>query len=136
MIIDSTASLATPQPPPAGRGVAASQVAPPAAEVRGVKDEVVHSPDGDARSLASKNAKPKAEEVRQAVEAAREHIQQVNRDLHMSVDKDTGELVIKVVDQQSQKVIRQIPSEEVLDFIRQFSAGIEAQKGMLLKEQA
>jgi len=128
MIIDSRISQAPPPPTQAGRGGAA-QAASPAAETQAVSGGVARSP-AEAKPTALN-----AEEVKRAVEFARQHIQQVNRDLHMSVDDDTGELVIKVVDQQSQKVIRQIPSEDVLTFIRKFSESIDPLKGMLLREK-
>lgn len=37
-----------------------------------------------------------------------------NSSLLFSVDKDTGATVVKVVDKENNKVIRQIPSEEAL----------------------
>lgn len=40
--------------------------------------------------------------------------------LDFSVDKDTHTQVIKVIDRKSGNVVRQIPPEEVLNFLRQF----------------
>lgn len=40
--------------------------------------------------------------------------------LDFSVDKETHTQVIKVIDRKSGDVIRQIPPEEVLNFLRQF----------------
>jgi hypothetical protein len=40
--------------------------------------------------------------------------------LEFSVDKDTGVTIIKVLDVETGKVIRQIPPEEVVAFMRQF----------------
>jgi len=48
--------------------------------------------------------------------------------LRFSTDQVTGKPVITVIDVESGKVVRQIPSEEVLDFMRQF----ESAKGALL----
>jgi len=48
--------------------------------------------------------------------------------LKFSVDEETGRQIIKVVDVESGKLIRQIPSEEVLDFLRQ----LEQLKGAVL----
>lgn len=48
--------------------------------------------------------------------------------LRFSTDQVTGKPVITVIDVESGKVVRQIPSEEVLDFMRQF----ESTKGALL----
>lgn len=48
--------------------------------------------------------------------------------LRFSTDQVTGKPVITVIDVESGKVVRQIPSEEVLDFMRQ----LESAKGALL----
>jgi len=48
--------------------------------------------------------------------------------LHFHIDKETGRSVIRVLDVESGKVVRQIPSEEVLAFLRQ----IEEQDGPIL----
>lgn len=48
--------------------------------------------------------------------------------LHFHIDKETGRSVIRVLDVESGKVVRQIPAEEVLAFLRQ----IEEQKGPIL----
>lgn len=48
--------------------------------------------------------------------------------LQFHIDKETGRSVIRVLDVESGKVVRQIPSEEALAFLRQ----IEARKGPIL----
>jgi uncharacterized FlaG/YvyC family protein len=48
--------------------------------------------------------------------------------LKFSVDEETGREIIKVVDIESGKLIRQIPTEEALNFSRQ----LEGRKGILL----
>ncbi len=45
----------------------------------------------------------------------------LNKGLEFSVDKDSGRDVIKVIDRDSKEVIRQYPSEEVLDLIANLS---------------
>ncbi|ERE19450.1 hypothetical protein O166_20350 [Pseudogulbenkiania ferrooxidans EGD-HP2] len=52
--------------------------------------------------------------------------------LQFSVDKDTGSTVVKVVDKENNKVIRQIPSEEAL----RIAKAIGDFKGLLLKDKA
>ena len=42
--------------------------------------------------------------------------------LRFHLDRDTGIRVIQVVDEESGDVIRQIPPDEVVDFMRQFQA--------------
>ncbi|KIA81775.1 flagellar protein FlaG [Chromobacterium amazonense] len=55
-----------------------------------------------------------------------------NSSLQFSVDKDTGATVVKVVDKENNKVIRQIPSEEAL----RIAKAIGDFKGLLLKDKA
>ncbi|WP_312378219.1 flagellar protein FlaG [Pseudomonas oryzihabitans] len=49
-----------------------------------------------------------------AVSGFKEQMQRVQRNLDFSVDDSSGQVVVKVTDVESGKVIRQIPSEEVL----------------------
>lgn len=47
-------------------------------------------------------------------------VQMVQRDLNFKVDDSTGQVVIKVIDGQSGKLVRQIPSEELLELAERF----------------
>ena len=60
-----------------------------------------------------------------AVRELNEHIQVVQRELHFSVDEDSGQTVIKVMDLATKEVIRQIPNEEALSFARKLNEGVE-----------
>ena len=51
--------------------------------------------------------------------------------LEFSIDKDTHTQVIKVIDRKSGNVVRQIPPEEVLNFLRQF----EKFKGLIVSRR-
>jgi flagellar protein FlaG len=53
-------------------------------------------------------------DIGEAVERLLAQVQNVQRDLSFSVDDSTGDLVVQVVDGESGKVVRQIPSEEIL----------------------
>lgn len=48
------------------------------------------------------------------VERFRSQVQSIQRDLNFSVDDSTGDVVVQVIDGDSGKVVRQIPSEEIL----------------------
>lgn len=54
------------------------------------------------------------EELDEAVSQLNDFVQNVHRDLQFEVDNDLGQTIVKVVDQQTQKVIRQIPDEVAL----------------------
>ncbi len=78
-------------------------------------------PSGDKKTNDDAAVDPKAME-----EALREFEQQaqlVQRELHFSIDKDSGRTVIKVMDASTQELVRQIPSDEALRFARKLSQG-------------
>ena len=52
--------------------------------------------------------------VEEIVEELQDFAQQIERQLHFSVDEDSGETVIQVIDSATNEVIRQIPPEEIL----------------------
>ncbi len=78
------------------------------------------------------SSQPSNEQLEQAAENLNQHVQNLQRDLHFSINDDTGETVIRVVDSESQKTIRTIPSEEFLDMSQQLNQTV----GMLLNAQA
>lgn len=59
---------------------------------------------------AERDPQPLADVVQQLNQLVRE----LHRELHFSVDEASGDTVIKVVDRETDEVVRQIPSEEVM----------------------
>ncbi|MSS72394.1 MAG: flagellar protein FlaG [Candidatus Latescibacteria bacterium] len=55
------------------------------------------------------------EEVSRAAERVNEALNALDRNLKVSVHKDTGQLIVRVTDPKSGKLIRQIPAEQLLD---------------------
>lgn len=51
------------------------------------------------------------EELNDAVSQLNDFVQNVQRDLQFEVDNEMGQTIVKVVDQSTQEVIRQIPDE-------------------------
>jgi len=54
------------------------------------------------------------ENLGQAVSQLNDFVQNVQRDLQFEVDNDLGKTIVKVIDQETQEVIRQIPDEVAL----------------------
>ena len=84
-----------------------------------------------------KAAKPVAESaspeaVKQATEMINKAIQSLSRNLKFTVDEETKENVVKVVDTDTGDVIRQIPSEETL----KIANALDQLQGMLIKQKA
>ncbi len=76
---------------------------------------------------------PSAEELKHAVAAINQAMQQSNRNLEFSVDTDTNRTVVKMVDTSTGELIRQFPTETTLAISR----GIEQfQQGLLLRQKA
>ena len=55
--------------------------------------------------------KAKVTDIEQAVTEINDYVQSVQRDLHFSVDEDSGLTVIRVRDKESGELIRQIPED-------------------------
>ena len=71
-----------------------------------------------ARNGASKAIASSADEVRQAAESLRLNVKRVEPALKITVDDAVDMPVVTVVDQGSNKVIRQIPNEQVVALAR------------------
>ena len=69
---------------------------------------------GLSSSRGADAGQAKQEDVNDAVERVRIQVQSLQRDLNFSVDDSTGQVVIQVLDGDSGKVVRQIPSEDIL----------------------
>lgn len=55
-----------------------------------------------------------SERTARAVVDLNDYVQRVGREIHFSVDDDSGQTVIKVMNAETKEVIRQIPPDEVL----------------------
>ncbi len=67
----------------------------------------------------------KRKDLDESVKGLNEHMQVIQRELHFTVDDDSGQTVIKVMDLATQQVIRQIPNEEALRAARSLGAGFD-----------
>ena len=91
------------------------------------------SVDGNNIPLTGSDRHVNNVDLNQAVSELNKYVQNVHRDLLFSVDQDSGNTVIKVIDSESKETIRQIPAEEVLQVAKSIKDTIE---GNLLKVTA
>ncbi len=63
---------------------------------------------------SAKPAQASAEQMKQLQDALQQRFATVAPELQFSVDQSSGRAVIKVIDQSTKEVIRQIPSEQAL----------------------
>lgn len=65
-------------------------------------------------STAAADKAQDAEQLQDVVDGLNGLVQDLKRDLEFSVDHGSGEMVIKVIDRETDEVVRQLPPEEVL----------------------
>ncbi|MCK6394353.1 flagellar protein FlaG [Zoogloea sp.] len=82
-------------------------------------------------SKSTPGTPPTSEQLNQAVKQIQDVIKQTANSLQFSIDEDIGVTVVKVIDTESKKVIRQIPSEEVMDIAK----ALDKLQGLLVKQK-
>ena len=77
-------------------------------------------------------AVPSRKELDDAVSHINKSLQTLSQDLVFSVDEDSKRTIVKVVDQQTKEVIRQMPSPEALEIAK----ALDKVTGLLIKQTA
>ncbi|MDR0233452.1 MAG: flagellar protein FlaG [Zoogloeaceae bacterium] len=77
-------------------------------------------------------AKEDLEELQKGVDNLNAFITPYNTSLNFSVDKESGRLVVKVIDKETEEVVKQFPSEEAL----RISRSLEQLQGLLVQQKA
>jgi flagellar protein FlaG len=89
------------------------------------------------RDATAEHAEVSQEAVERVVSELKDYVQSARRNLDFQVDEVTGRVVVKVIDSNSDTVIRQIPSEEILALSRRLAESLEdSHKGMFLELKA
>lgn len=116
MAIDSIGKSGPPRPPAPARSAGAAAPLP-----------------ASAVSAKPSSQQPSTEQVKQAIEAMKQMVEPViSNALDFSIDKETGKTVVRITDAKTGDMIRQIPSEELLDIAR----SLDKLQGLLLKQKA
>jgi len=93
------------------------------------------TPDGaggtDPQS-ASKHTTGDSRALQDAVQSANDVVQQMATNLKFETDQSTGKVVVRVIDAETQEVLRQMPSEEMLAL----SKSIDGMRGMMIHLKA
>jgi len=76
------------------------------------------------------NSKLGPEQVENVVARIQEQLQHVEPRIELSIDKELGQVIFRLFDKESGDLIRQIPSEQVLELDRFFAD----QSGLFVKE--
>jgi flagellar protein FlaG len=89
------------------------------------------------RDATAEHTEVSQEAVERVVSELKDYVQSARRNLDFQVDEVTGRVVVKVIDSNSDTVIRQIPSEEILALSRRLAESLEdSHKGMFLELKA
>jgi flagellar protein FlaG len=75
---------------------------------------------------------PDMNQVNDAVKQINEAMKALSQGLEFSVDQDVHKVVVKVVDQQTGDVIRQMPTKEALEIAK----ALDRVQGLLVKQKA
>jgi flagellar protein FlaG len=90
--------------------------------------------------VANTDPQVKSEEVsvealKAAAVAGNAFLSSANRNLQFQIDSETKQVVVKIVDSKTGELVRQIPTVEMLDFIRHMKS-LEGSAGSILKGEA
>jgi flagellar protein FlaG len=113
-------------------GGAATAGANPGAEVASALRQEPASASGQtSRPLDMQHLEKEVARANRAMETQQQ-------DISFSIDRDADTLVIKVINRTDKQVVKQIPSEQMLDFMHRVNAALEskASAGMLLRGEA
>lgn len=86
----------------------------------------------DNKVNGKQDAQAELKEVKQAVVEINKAMQFMSRQLEFSVDTDSERTIVKVIDQQTREVIRQMPTKEALEI----GKALEKAQGLLIKQTA
>lgn len=75
---------------------------------------------------------PSREQLNKAVSELNQSSQMKTQGIEFSIDEDSQRTVVKVVDQETKEVLRQIPTKEALELAKSFDSA----KGSLISQSA
>ena len=81
-------------------------------------------------------AMPSAAQVQQAMKTVQDMVQAQASNLQFSLDQETGKTIVTVVDSNTNQVIRQIPSKEMLAIAHAIDQMQSKGQGLMLSQKA
>jgi flagellar protein FlaG len=124
MAIESITSATLNTPPIAPSEARAS------ARSTGASAVAASSPASDTAAPAQQSASEA--QLQGAVNAANDFIKPITNSVEFSLDKDADKMIVKVMDNATKEVIRQIPSVEMLAIAK----ALDKIQGLLIKQKA
>jgi flagellar protein FlaG len=99
-----------------------------------VEFEPALSPDGLKEKESDSNV-ASLDKLKSAAIEGNSILQAANRNLEFKIDESTKRVVVKIVDNQTGETVRQIPSEDMLAFIKQMQE-LDGKKGSVIQSRA
>lgn len=92
----------------------------------------------DLRVEQTVTATNNTEKLQDVVEQMNERFQRSGANINLSInrDKETGKNIVKLIDNETKEVIRQIPSEDFLKVTQAIDKFLERSKGVIINEKA
>lgn len=88
--------------------------------------------DASNAAVQSVGAAISREQIDKAMNEVKKVLDPLARNLQFSIDDSTGRTVVKVIDASTHQVIRQIPSEEILEMTK----AMDSLTGLFVKQKA
>jgi flagellar protein FlaG len=129
MTIDTIGSVTT--------ATSASSSRAPASSDAAVAQGAARAPATAVETVAAvkaPSAAPSLEQVNEAVSQLNKSVQAKSQGLEFSIDTDSKRTVVKVVDQTTKEVLRQIPTPEALEIAKSLEA--KSSTGLLIQQTA
>lgn len=92
------------------------------------------APAEPVASVQQPSAVPDMEQLGQAVKGINKRLQEASppQNVEFAIDSDSSRVIVKVVDQKTREVLRQMPSEEALEIAK----ALDLSKGLLISQKA
>jgi flagellar protein FlaG len=85
-----------------------------------------------ANNTPASGTAPSREDLNAAVKKINESMPASAQSLEFSIDEDSKDIVVKVIDQSTKEVVRQIPSKEALEIAK----SLDKMRGLLIRQTA
>jgi len=85
-----------------------------------------------ADAVTQQHSEPSRDQLNKAISELNQSPRIKSQNLQFSIDEDSKRTVVKVIDQETKEVLRQIPTKEALEIAKSF----ELAKGQLIDQSA
>lgn len=116
---------------PIGSGYAPNQAQPALNKETRAADTARAQVTAPNQAVPEKSNRQNPEDVKKAVDSMNEFASNLSGSLRFSIDDDTGQTIVKVIDSSTKEVIKQIPTEEMLAI----SKSLDKLKGLLVQQK-